>query len=251
MPWSRGPRAAASRRNGETAGQVGHSVGDGDPSLEPRRCSRSGRVSSLWAAVVLTGISTGLAASALTRLLALVQHIVWGGSGRDLLQVASRSAPARHVLLLLGRGATDGCGSALAHSTVEWQQHRHHGSDLVSLRSAACLTDTRNCHPVRVHRRNGCAARARGRSEAGWLEPQLTPTALTLLRAGTRNTSVARTKFASCNSWATHPQNCSNECPARIFSFGYYPAETIAGYVRTTDGDPEGRRLNSLLPSRT
>lgn len=59
---------------------------------------------SLWVAVVLTGISTGLAASALTRLLALVQHIVWGGSGLDLLQVASQSAPARHVLLLLGAG---------------------------------------------------------------------------------------------------------------------------------------------------
>ncbi len=67
----------------------------------------------LWVAVVLTGISTGLAAGALTRLLALVQHLVWGGSGLDLLQAASQSAPARHLVALLGAGLLTGAAQLL------------------------------------------------------------------------------------------------------------------------------------------
>ena len=34
-----------------------------------------------WLAVLLTGIGTGLAAAALTALLELTQHHIWGGNG--------------------------------------------------------------------------------------------------------------------------------------------------------------------------
>ena len=61
-----------------------------------------------WLAVVLTGLGTGLAAAALTLLLALVQHTLWGGNGLDLLQAASVAAPARHLSILLGAGALVG-----------------------------------------------------------------------------------------------------------------------------------------------
>jgi CIC family chloride channel protein len=41
-----------------------------------------------WLAVLLTGIGTGVAAAALTRLLEVMQRLVWGGSGTDLLRTA-------------------------------------------------------------------------------------------------------------------------------------------------------------------
>jgi H+/Cl- antiporter ClcA len=63
-----------------------------------------------WLAVLLTGISTGIAAAALTRLLELVQRTVWGGSGTDLLQSAQQAGAWRHILALLGAGVVTGAG---------------------------------------------------------------------------------------------------------------------------------------------
>ncbi|MGA8192261.1 MAG: chloride channel protein [Acetobacteraceae bacterium] len=66
-----------------------------------------------WLAVLLTGAGTGLAAAALTGLLELVQHLMWGGAGRDLLQAASGAGPWHHVAVLLGAGLLTGAGQLL------------------------------------------------------------------------------------------------------------------------------------------
>jgi chloride channel protein, CIC family len=71
------------------------------------------RSRGFWIAVVLTGVGTGVAAAALTRLLQVVQRLVWGGSGVDILDTASRAAPSRHLVALLGAGLLVGAGQLL------------------------------------------------------------------------------------------------------------------------------------------
>jgi H+/Cl- antiporter ClcA len=71
------------------------------------------RAAGFWLAVVLTGAGTGLAAAALTGLLELTQHLMWGGAGLDLLQAATRAPPWRHVAVLLGAGLLTGAGQLL------------------------------------------------------------------------------------------------------------------------------------------
>jgi chloride channel protein, CIC family len=66
-----------------------------------------------WLAVLLTGAGTGLAAAALTDLLELVQHVMWGGAGLDLLPAASGAGPWRHLAVLLGAGVLTGAGQLL------------------------------------------------------------------------------------------------------------------------------------------
>jgi CIC family chloride channel protein len=66
-----------------------------------------------WLAVLLTGIGTGVAAAALTRLLELVQGMVWGGSGTDLLHASEQAGAWRHILVLLGAGAVTGAGQII------------------------------------------------------------------------------------------------------------------------------------------
>jgi hypothetical protein len=67
---------------------------------------------SFWLAVLLTGIGTGVAAAALTRLLEMVQHVVWNGSGTHLLDAAGHAGAWRHVLVLLGRINSVAAGQA-------------------------------------------------------------------------------------------------------------------------------------------
>jgi CIC family chloride channel protein len=66
-----------------------------------------------WLAVVLTGIGTGIAAAALTRLLELVQHLVWSGSGTNLLDAVEHAGAWRHVVVLLGAGVVTGMGQII------------------------------------------------------------------------------------------------------------------------------------------
>jgi H+/Cl- antiporter ClcA len=66
-----------------------------------------------WAAVLLTGAGTGLAAAALTRLLELVQRLMWHGTGTDILDAAQHASAWRHILVLLGAGAVTGIGQML------------------------------------------------------------------------------------------------------------------------------------------
>jgi H+/Cl- antiporter ClcA len=66
-----------------------------------------------WLAVLLTGIGAGIGAAALTRLLAVVQHLMWPGAGADLLEAATQAGAWRHVLVLLGAGLLTGMGQLI------------------------------------------------------------------------------------------------------------------------------------------
>jgi len=63
-----------------------------------------------WLALTLTGVSTGIGAAALTRLLEWVQRLAWGGSGTDLLNAAQHADAWRHVAVLVGAGLVTGLG---------------------------------------------------------------------------------------------------------------------------------------------
>ena len=82
-----------------------------DPGSVPATLARPG-AALFWLAVALTGLGTGLAASALTLLLGAVQHLAWPGDG-TLLDAANRAGPWRHVLLLLAAGLLTGIGQLL------------------------------------------------------------------------------------------------------------------------------------------
>jgi len=82
------------------------------PDAIPSTLARPG-AAPFWFAVLLTGVGTGVAAAALTRLLELVQRMVWGGSGTNLLESAQQANAWRHVLVLLGAGLVTGAGQIL------------------------------------------------------------------------------------------------------------------------------------------
>lgn len=63
-----------------------------------------------WLAVCLVGSTTGLAAAALTRLLELVQHAAWHGSGTNILDAAYGASASRHVAVLLAAAILTGVG---------------------------------------------------------------------------------------------------------------------------------------------
>jgi CIC family chloride channel protein len=66
-----------------------------------------------WLALLLTGIGTGVAAAALTKLLEAVQRLVWRGSGTDLLNAAQHASAWRHIAVLIGAGLVTGAGQLL------------------------------------------------------------------------------------------------------------------------------------------
>jgi CIC family chloride channel protein len=78
----------------------------------PSTLARPGAV-PFWSAVLLTGIGTGVAAAALTRLLEVVQHIAWNGPGANLLDAAEHAGPERHILILLAAGVITGAGQII------------------------------------------------------------------------------------------------------------------------------------------
>lgn len=75
----------------------------------PTTLARPGAL-RFWLAVCLIGISTGLAAAALTRLLEVVQRIVWRGSGTNILAAARQASAPRHLAVLLAAGVLVGIG---------------------------------------------------------------------------------------------------------------------------------------------
>ncbi len=66
-----------------------------------------------WLAVCLVGVTTGLAAAALTRLLELVQHIAWRGSGTNILAAARGASVWRHIAVLLAAAILTGLGQVV------------------------------------------------------------------------------------------------------------------------------------------
>jgi chloride channel protein, CIC family len=68
------------------------------------------RALRFWLAVVLVGISTGLGAAALTRLLEVIQRVAWHGSGTQILEAAQQASFTRHVLVLVSAGLLTGVG---------------------------------------------------------------------------------------------------------------------------------------------
>jgi hypothetical protein len=71
------------------------------------------RPGPFWSAVALTGIGTGVAAVALTRVLEIVQGLMWRISGADLLDAARQAGAWRHILVLLGTGILTGAGQII------------------------------------------------------------------------------------------------------------------------------------------
>jgi H+/Cl- antiporter ClcA len=63
-----------------------------------------------WLAALGTGIGAGVGAIILTRLLEIVQHVVWAGSGTHILEAAAEAGAWRHVTVLLGAGVFVGIG---------------------------------------------------------------------------------------------------------------------------------------------
>jgi CIC family chloride channel protein len=63
-----------------------------------------------WLAALGTGIGAGVGAVVLTRLLEIVQHLVWAGSGTHILEAATSAGAWRHIIVLLGAGAVVGIG---------------------------------------------------------------------------------------------------------------------------------------------
>jgi chloride channel protein, CIC family len=78
----------------------------------PTTLSRPGAL-RFWLAVCLIGISTGLAAAALTRLLEIVQRVAWRGSGTDILAAALQASRSRHLVVLLAAGVLTGVGQVI------------------------------------------------------------------------------------------------------------------------------------------
>ncbi len=75
----------------------------------PTTLARPGAL-RFWLAICLIGVSTGLAAAALTRLLEDVQSVVWRGSGTNILAAARQASAARHLVILLAAGILTGVG---------------------------------------------------------------------------------------------------------------------------------------------
>jgi len=66
-----------------------------------------------WLAVMLTGVGSGVAAAALTRLLEIVQRLMWGGEGTNILDAAEHAGVGRHIFVLLGAGVLTGVGQLI------------------------------------------------------------------------------------------------------------------------------------------
>ena len=78
----------------------------------PTTLARPGAL-RFWMAVCLVGISTGLAAAGLTRLLEFIQRTAWRGSGTNILAAASQASISRHLVVLIAAGILVGVGQVI------------------------------------------------------------------------------------------------------------------------------------------
>jgi chloride channel protein, CIC family len=87
----------------------GHSLGPAlstDSSIPPTLASPG--AAAFWGVVALIGVGAGIGAALLTRLLYLVQHVMWPGP--HILDAAAQATPWRHIVVLLGAGILTGAG---------------------------------------------------------------------------------------------------------------------------------------------
>ena len=66
-----------------------------------------------WLAICLIGVSTGLAAAALTLLLQVIQRAAWHESGTNILESARQASALRHIVVLVAAGILVGLGQVL------------------------------------------------------------------------------------------------------------------------------------------
>lgn len=71
------------------------------------------RAITFWAAVVLIGLGTGIAAAALNLILSAVQDWVWPSPDGNILEAATRLGLWRHIVALTGAGIATGVGQLL------------------------------------------------------------------------------------------------------------------------------------------
>src|ERR1700744_623992 len=69
---------------------------------------RHPRALHFWSAVAFIGVTTGIGAALLTKLLELVQRIAWRDDSIGLLKAAQNVPLERHVLILLGAALVTG-----------------------------------------------------------------------------------------------------------------------------------------------
>lgn len=74
---------------------------------------RKADAGKFWLALGLTGVSTGLGAIALTKLLEFVQRSMWNGTGTNILDAAQKTVAWRHILVLLAAGVVTGAGQMI------------------------------------------------------------------------------------------------------------------------------------------
>jgi chloride channel protein, CIC family len=83
-----------------------------DNDLIPSTLQHPGAL-RFWLALLLTAVATGIGAAILTRLLELVQHLAWHGSGTNIIEAARQASPWRHIFVLLGAALLTGAGQIL------------------------------------------------------------------------------------------------------------------------------------------
>jgi hypothetical protein len=86
--------------------QSGTAGGDVNQSTDTRIPTTLLEPGSLrfWSAALITGIGAGVCAILLTRLLEIVQHLAWAGSGTHILEAAMHADSWRRILVLLSVG---------------------------------------------------------------------------------------------------------------------------------------------------
>ena len=138
-----------------------------DNDLIPSTLQHPGAL-RFWLALLLTAVATGIGAAILTRLLELVQHLAWHGSGTNIIEAARQASPWRHIFVLLGAALLTGAGQILLKQlssgngidTTEaiW----FHAGRMPSMRTLG------KRGAVSAHRRDGCLPGPRGGTEASW-----------------------------------------------------------------------------------
>ena len=120
-----------------------------------------------WLAVLGTGVATGLGAAALTRLLEVVQKLMWGGDGRILLAAAMQVPAWRHIAVLLGAAVVTGVGQIVLKRLTSGNNIDTSAAIWFEAGRLPALADARQRGSLRDYRGDGRIVGTRGRAETG------------------------------------------------------------------------------------